>query len=154
MFMFLEMRVVGKGTRQLRQMLSVREERERETERERDTHTHTKIQREIQRQREAERGRHTLKHIHTRVQMSTKAYSSDRGPYRRTCVVFTAEPADRGDCTPKTTPDFESVGACWATADDILANSSIRWRGDDPQRAIRHLLAGKPIVPLSFLSER
>ena len=63
--MFLEMRVVGKGTRQLRQMLSVREERERERQRERETHTHTQRYRERYRDRERQREADTHSNTYT-----------------------------------------------------------------------------------------
>lgn len=50
--------------------------------------------------------------------------------YVRQRMIFYAEPKDL-EQAPKTIPDFESAGACWATAEEIR-NSRRRLRGSEP----------------------
>lgn len=68
-------------------------------------------------------------------------------------VVFYAEPSRLGlTQLPKSVPDFESAGACWCSAEEIL--SKIKLRGGEPRRWVKHLQEGGAIYPLALLEER
>lgn len=48
-------------------------------------------------------------------------------------VVFYAEPTEAyWSRPPKSSPDFESAGACWCSVDDI--ESGLRLRGSEPRK--------------------
>jgi 8-oxo-dGTP pyrophosphatase MutT (NUDIX family) len=68
-------------------------------------------------------------------------------------VIFYAEPSRLGlTQLPKCIPDFESAGACWCTAEEILTR--IRLRGSEPKRWVKYLRDGGAVYPLSLLEER
>lgn len=68
-------------------------------------------------------------------------------------VVFFAEPSLRGlEQLPKSVPDFESAGACWCTAEEILGK--IKLRGGEPRRWVKYLQEGGAVYPLALLEER
>jgi 8-oxo-dGTP pyrophosphatase MutT (NUDIX family) len=68
-------------------------------------------------------------------------------------VIFYAEPSRLGlTQLPKSIPDFESAGACWCTAEEILTR--IRLRGSEPKRWVKYLRDGGAVYPLSLLEER
>eukprot|EP01032_Pedospumella_encystans_P021991 gene21991-24932_t len=68
-------------------------------------------------------------------------------------VVFYAEPSLQGLAQlPKSIPDFESAGACWCTAEEVI--SKIKLRGGEPRRWVKHLEEGGVIYPLALLEER
>ena len=62
-------------------------------------------------------------------------------------VIFTARPAD--DTPPKSVPDEDSLGAVWASIDDIRA---LPLRKDEVLRICSHLARGGPIYPLAALT--
>lgn len=53
---------------------------------------------------------------------------------------------------PKSSPDFESVGACWCSYEEI--QSQIKLRGNEPKKWSKYLIEGGLIYPLSFLIEK
>jgi 8-oxo-dGTP pyrophosphatase MutT (NUDIX family) len=68
-------------------------------------------------------------------------------------VIFYAEPSALGlTQLPKSIPDFESAGACWCTAEEVMGR--IKLRGSEPRRWAKYLLEGGAIHPLSLLEER
>lgn len=71
-------------------------------------------------------------------------------PYMRLRYIFYGHPVDENeDC--KTFPDFESVGACWVSIDD-LNRDDIEWRGDEPHEWFRYVANGGLIAPLETLT--
>jgi len=62
-------------------------------------------------------------------------------------VIFTARPAD--DTPPKSVPDADSLGATWATIDDIRA---LPLRKDEVLRICGHLARGGAVYPLAALA--
>jgi 8-oxo-dGTP pyrophosphatase MutT (NUDIX family) len=68
-------------------------------------------------------------------------------------IVFYAEPSSLGlTQLPKSQPDFESVGACWCSLEEI--QDKIKLRGKEPKRWANYLLEGGTIYPLSLLYEK
>mmetsp|Transcript_17784 Transcript_17784/g.50057 ORF Transcript_17784/g.50057 Transcript_17784/m.50057 type:complete len:409 (+) Transcript_17784:147-1373(+) len=63
-------------------------------------------------------------------------------------AVFLATTVDPDGATPKSIPDFESVGACWLHLDDL---KRVRWRSDEPLRWFPHVANGGEVFPLSVL---
>ena len=64
-------------------------------------------------------------------------------------VVFFARPAPvHSEPPPKTTPDYESAGACWVTYADLLG---VRVRSNSVKNWIKYVLDGNTVYPLSFL---
>lgn len=56
------------------------------------------------------------------------------GYFVRMRVIFYAEPTEAGlRQLPKSCPDFESVGACWCTYEEI-ARGQLKLRGNEPRR--------------------
>ncbi|EGD77868.1 hypothetical protein PTSG_09502 [Salpingoeca rosetta] len=73
--------------------------------------------------------------------------------YRRTVVVFLAEPATPEHCPAKTVPDYESVGACWVSAEEVLSQrDDVKWRGKEPVVWIEFVTNGGRILPLDALA--
>lgn len=54
---------------------------------------------------------------------------------------------------PKSCPDFESMGACWCSYDEIISGT-MKLRGNEPKKWIKYLEEGGQIFPLSLLIER
>ncbi|CUF11394.1 NUDIX phosphohydrolase, putative [Bodo saltans] len=71
-------------------------------------------------------------------------------PYMRLRYIFYGHPTDE-DEECKTFPDFESVGACWVSVDD-LDHPDIQWRGDEPHEWFRYVANGGVIAPITFLT--
>ena len=69
----------------------------------------------------------------------------------RLCLVFYAEPADLSQL-PKSTPDFESAGASWASYESIM--NTLKLRGREPQIWSKYLEEGGQVYPLSLLVEK
>lgn len=74
-------------------------------------------------------------------------------------MVFYAEPTAeslREQILPKSSPDFESVGACWCSAEDILepGDNKLKLRGNEPRQWVKYLLDGGSVYPLSILKEK
>lgn len=68
-------------------------------------------------------------------------------------VIFYAEPTAAALWQlPKSRPDFESVGACWCSVEDICGGK-LKLRGSEPRRWCKYLAEGGNIYPLSLLSE-
>lgn len=68
-------------------------------------------------------------------------------------VIYYAEPSCLGlTQLPKSVPDFESVGACWCSAEEVC--SKIKLRGGEPKRWVKYLAEGGAIYPLTLLEER
>ncbi|KYQ88764.1 hypothetical protein DLAC_10797 [Tieghemostelium lacteum] len=68
--------------------------------------------------------------------------------YSRMRVIFYAEPVDENQL-PKSIPDYESVGACYVTVDEL---KRLNLRGKEPVLWFNYVSNGKPIHPLSLLS--
>eukprot|EP01039_Chlorochromonas_danica_P008526 gene8526-9399_t len=75
-------------------------------------------------------------------------------------VIYYAEPvlygqdgAAGGVPIPKSSPDFESAGACW-TPYEVLQGEGIKLRGSEPRKWSRYLEEGGSIYPLSLLNDR
>jgi hypothetical protein len=70
---------------------------------------------------------------------SSKSYDN-RSYTARMRVIFYAEPKDDAlQKFPKSSPDFESAGACWCTLDDM--ERGLKLRGDEPlvwARYVKH----------------
>ena len=65
-------------------------------------------------------------------------------------VVFFANPApSHSEQLPKTTPDYESAGACWVTYQEL---TGVRLRAPSVKRWVEYVLDGNQIYPLSLLS--
>ena len=65
-------------------------------------------------------------------------------------VVFYANPApSHSEQLPKTTPDYESAGACWVTYQDL---TDVRLRSTSVKHWVKYVLDGNQIYPLSLLS--
>lgn len=69
--------------------------------------------------------------------------------YRR-FVTFYAEPADPDSCAPKTVPDFESVGACWVSVEELTL---VPLRTSLPLKWFRYVAKGGVIHPLAIPDE-
>lgn len=68
-------------------------------------------------------------------------------------VIYYAEPSALGlTQLPKSIPDFESVGACWCSAEEIF--HKIKLRGSEPKQWVRYLQGGGAVYPLSLLDEK
>lgn len=65
-------------------------------------------------------------------------------------VIFYAEPKDVNQ-VPKTIPDYESAGACWCSAEEILGG--LRLRGNEPKQWVEYLANEGIVHPLSLLHE-
>lgn len=73
--------------------------------------------------------------------------------YNRMRVVYYAEPKDLA-AVPKSMPDFESLGAEWVTAEEVLSKK-LKVRGMEPYLWIKYLeVEGGPIHPLAVLGSR
>lgn len=70
--------------------------------------------------------------------------------YVRVRYIFYGHPINEDDeC--KTFPDFESVGACWVSVDD-LQRSDIRWRGSEPFHWFGYVARGGIVPPICMLT--
>jgi 8-oxo-dGTP pyrophosphatase MutT (NUDIX family) len=68
-------------------------------------------------------------------------------------VIFYAEPSVAGlQQLPKSCPDFESVGACWCSYEELM--ELIPLRGSEPKKWAKYLMEGGMIYPLSLLTEK
>eukprot|EP01041_Mallomonas_annulata_P006886 gene6886-13962_t len=81
------------------------------------------------------------------VRQGNRGHSS----YIRMRIIFYAEPIDLNQL-PKSSPDFESVGACWCSEQEI--KSILKLRGNEPRQWVKYLSSGGVIHPLSMLHER
>jgi len=73
-----------------------------------------------------------------------------RGSYVRLRVIFYAEPLDLA-ATPKCIPDYESLGAVWASAEEI---TRIKLRSEfELKQWVPYLEQGGDIYPLELLAE-
>lgn len=70
------------------------------------------------------------------------------GRYMRMRYIFYGEPVDEAQ-PPKTFPDYESVGACWVSADEI---ATLKLRGSEPLEWFEYVARGGAIHPLSLLT--
>lgn len=70
--------------------------------------------------------------------------------YTRMRIIFLAKPVDDA-ASPKTIPDFESVGAVWATYSEVLAGLPLR--GQEPARWFAHVANGGHVSPMSLLGD-
>lgn len=70
--------------------------------------------------------------------------------YVRMRVIFLGHPEPE-DQVEKTVPDYESVGACWLSYDEL---KGVRLRGSEPLVFFKHVLAGKHVSPMSVLRDR
>ena len=73
--------------------------------------------------------------------------------------MFYAEPTVESlakDIMPKSSPDFESVGACWCSPADILTlgDCKLKLRGNEPRHFVKYLQDGGVIYPLAILREK
>lgn len=68
-------------------------------------------------------------------------------------TIFYAEPSQLHglDQVPKSRPDFESAGACWASYEEI---QHLRLRGNEPRKWAKYLVEGGDIYPMKLLSEK
>lgn len=69
--------------------------------------------------------------------------------YCRMRVIFLARPADPESTTPKGTPCFESVGAAWASVEEL---ELLPLRGQEPRVWLPYVAQGGPVYPLSLLT--
>ena len=76
----------------------------------------------------------------------TVQFSHGHGRFR---IIYYAEPKDQ-EKKPKSIPDFESVGACYVTYEQI---KQIKLRAPEPLKWIPHLVEGGEIYPLSVFSK-
>jgi 8-oxo-dGTP pyrophosphatase MutT (NUDIX family) len=68
-------------------------------------------------------------------------------------VIYYAEPSEKGlRQLPKSRPDFESAGACWASFEEIQSNR-VKLRGAEPRKWAKYLEDGGMVFPLSLLQE-
>ncbi len=74
---------------------------------------------------------------------------SSRTPYARMRVVFLGKPKDPLQL-PKGIADYESVGAAWATAEEV--EHALPLRGNEPRTWIPYVAKGGPVYPLSLLT--
>jgi 8-oxo-dGTP pyrophosphatase MutT (NUDIX family) len=70
--------------------------------------------------------------------------------YVRMRYIFYGEPEDENDCEPKTLPDFESAGACWVTAEEVLSGR-IKLRGSEPLDWFDYVDRGGTIHDMTLL---
>eukprot|EP01083_Nonionella_stella_P105213 302531_1 len=70
--------------------------------------------------------------------------------YARLRVIFFGVPRD-DEQLPKSIPDYESAGACWATVDDL---GTVPLRGSEPVEWFSHVSRGEVVHPLSLLVEK
>ncbi|ELR21251.1 hydrolase, NUDIX domain containing protein [Acanthamoeba castellanii str. Neff] len=77
--------------------------------------------------------------------------SSRDAPYVRMRVIFYGRPRNE-DQLPKSIPDYESVGAVWASANDVAPESGLPLRGREPQQWFAYVAQGGTIHPLSLLT--
>lgn len=76
-------------------------------------------------------------------------------------VIFYAEPVDSGPINsdglcypvPKSSPDYESAGACWVDYADIQSGA-IKMRGSEPKKWSKYMEEGGTVYPLTILNER
>ena len=68
----------------------------------------------------------------------------------RNRYIFFGHPKDDA-AVPKTTPDFESLGACWVSCDDVKSGR-FRLRGDEPLEWFQYVAKGGPVMPMSMLT--
>ncbi len=69
-------------------------------------------------------------------------------------IIFYCEPEDP-NLNPidiKCKPDYESMGAVWASHDEIR-NGGLLFRGDEPRKWSDYLARGGHVFPLSMLEE-
>lgn len=71
-------------------------------------------------------------------------------PYVRMRVIFYGKPRDEKQL-PKSVPDYESMGAVWAHAQEVAPGSGLPLRGREPQEWFAYVAAGGQIYPLSLL---
>jgi phosphatase NudJ len=66
-------------------------------------------------------------------------------------VIFYGRPRDENQL-PKSIPDYESVGAVWAHADEVAPERGLLLRGREPQQWFSYVAGGGVIHPLSLLA--
>ncbi len=66
-------------------------------------------------------------------------------------VIFLAQPKDPGSITPKGVPCYESVGAAWATVDEVQSGA-LPLRGQEPRVWLPYVAKGGAVFPLSLLT--
>lgn len=66
-------------------------------------------------------------------------------------VIFSARPSDPDKCTPKGTPNFESVGAAWCTAEEV-ERGLLPLRGQEPKIWLPYVAKGGAVFPLALLT--
>lgn len=81
------------------------------------------------------------------MQRGVRGGGAGSSGYCRMRYIFYGEPADENDCEPKTFPDFESVGACWISLEEL---SQTRLRGHEPAVWFKAVAEGCPIYPMSL----
>lgn len=64
--------------------------------------------------------------------------------------IFYGEPEDES-AEPKTIPDFESLGACWVSVEEITSGR-LRLRGSEPEEWFSYVAEGGTIHPMSLLA--
>lgn len=70
--------------------------------------------------------------------------------YVRLRYIFFGHPV-RDDAPCKTYPDFESVGACWVSLED-LKDRNLQWRGREPHDWFTYVAMGGMIPPITMLT--
>lgn len=78
-------------------------------------------------------------------------FSAAADGHARMRVIFLAEPVCE-PCVPKTLPDFESVGACWVSLEEIQASDMVL-RGSEPLVWCAHVANGGHVSPMSLFSK-
>jgi len=77
-------------------------------------------------------------------------HNHPKKPYVRMRVIFYGKPRDEKQL-PKSVPDYESMGAVWAHAQEVAPGSGLPLRGREPQEWFAYVAAGGQIYPLSLL---
>lgn len=66
-------------------------------------------------------------------------------------VIFYGRPRIE-EQLPKSIPDYESAGAVWASADEVMPHKGLRLRGREPQEWFSYVDRGGAIYPLTLLT--
>ena len=65
-------------------------------------------------------------------------------------IVFLATPVSENDMTPKTIPDYESVGATWVHIDDL---DRLKLRSKEPYKWFHYVAKGGKVYDLEFMDQ-
>ncbi|KAL6060561.1 8-hydroxy-dADP phosphatase [Balamuthia mandrillaris] len=76
----------------------------------------------------------------------------DDQAYVRMRVVFYGHPKDETQL-PKSIPNYESVGAVWATLEDVTQENGLPLRGREPREWFEYIAKGGAIYPMSLIAE-